>query len=106
MGDNDEWAFTGDEHDYEARERYVDRLIRLHRKKKNWRQEDLADAMQEQGFGWEQPTVARVERGQRRVSFRELVALVDVLDVDAGAFWIRISSEPHDDVEEPPDNGN
>ena len=69
-------------------------LLRKTRKERGLTQLDPADMMAERGFAWSQPTVARIEKGQRPLSLAEARALMDVLGVDRGNFYQRIASVP------------
>ena len=47
-----------------------------------WSQQKLAAAMTDEGFGWYQSTVNRVETGGRELTWYEVVALAQLLGFD------------------------
>src|SRR5215217_6949878 len=67
---------------YMAIEHLADERLRAARRERGMTQIDVADQMAELGFPWSQPTVARVERGRRRLSLAEAHALMDILEQD------------------------
>jgi hypothetical protein len=79
-------------------EKYLDadrkavELLRAARQGRSLTQADIADAMAELGFHWTQPTVARVENGQRPLSLAEARALMDILALNKGNAYQRIES--------------
>ena len=75
---------------YLAIEHLADERLRSARRERGMTQTDLADEMAQLGFPWTQPTVARVERGRRRLSLAEAHALMDILEQDRGSFYRRI----------------
>jgi transcriptional regulator with XRE-family HTH domain len=75
---------------YQEAERLAARLLRSSRLEKGLTQLDIADEMTQLGFRWTQPTVARVENGQRHLSLTEARALMDVLGLDEGIAYRRI----------------
>jgi transcriptional regulator with XRE-family HTH domain len=79
---------------YVAIEHLADEKLRAARRERGMTQLDLADEMAELGFPWSQPTVARVERGRRRLSLAEAHALMDILEQNSGNLYRRIDS-PH-----------
>lgn len=66
-----------------------------------WTQKDLSDQMRRHGFRWGQSTVARVETGQRPLLLTEAACLADLLGIERGAFWERLSDEPPEAGESP-----
>src|SRR5215203_3793937 len=64
---------------YMAIEHLADERLRAARRERGMTQIDVADQMTELGFPWSQPTVARVERGRRRLSLAQAHALMDIL---------------------------
>lgn len=59
--------------------------VRAAREAKGWSQTQLAARMADRGFRWHQSSVARIEHGDRALTFREYLALADSLDMD----WTR-----------------
>jgi ribosome-binding protein aMBF1 (putative translation factor) len=57
-------------------------VIRRTRLAVGWSQWKLAEAMTEQGFGWYQSTVNRTETGGRELTWREAIALSEMLGFD------------------------
>lgn len=56
------------------------------RKQAGLSQSDLATAMSDLGFRWHQPTVGRVEAGDRPLRFDEALALADLFQIDLSTF--------------------
>jgi len=77
---------------YVAIEHLAEERLRAARRERGMTQIDLADQMAELGFPWSQPTVARVERGRRRLSLAEAHALMDILEQDQSNFYRRIDT--------------
>jgi transcriptional regulator with XRE-family HTH domain len=77
---------------YVAIEHLAEERLRAARRERGMTQIDLADQMAELGFPWSQPTVARVERGRRRLSLAEAHALMDILEQNQSNFYRRIDS--------------
>jgi len=75
---------------YMAIEHLADERLRAARRERGMTQIDVADQMTELGFPWSQPTVARVERGRRRLSLAEAHALMDILEQNQGSLYRRI----------------
>jgi len=71
--DNEPWP-TLDE--------YIGICIRRYRDEMDMRAEDFARIMQQRGLHWNRGTVTAIERGKRKVSAGELIALVNVVPVD------------------------
>jgi transcriptional regulator with XRE-family HTH domain len=82
--------------DYRQQEAQEVGLFKKARLRVGWTQADLASHMVEQGFPWTQPTVARVEGGKRAISLAEAYCLCDVLEINRGTTWVRISHFGHD----------
>jgi transcriptional regulator with XRE-family HTH domain len=62
--------------------------IRAERARASLSQQDVADAMRQRGFAyWRQQTTGATERGERRVTADELVALAAVLGIAPEALW-------------------
>jgi transcriptional regulator with XRE-family HTH domain len=62
--------------------------IRAERARARLSQQDVADAMRQRGFAyWRQQTTGATERGERRVTADELVALADVLGTTPETLW-------------------
>lgn len=69
-------------------QRAVAANIRAERARARLSQQDVADAMQARGFAyWRQQTTGATERGERRVTADELIALAGVLGVAPEALW-------------------
>lgn len=62
----------------------VGRNLLARRTAERLRQQDIRDAMTRAGFRWNTSTVCGIERGDRRVTVDELVALADVYGVTPG----------------------
>lgn len=56
------------------------------RKNTGLSQTDVAKAMHDIGFRWHQPTVAKVENGERPLRFDEGIALADLFEIDLTSF--------------------
>ena len=61
-------------------ERFVKRMINA-RRKGGVSQNALARLLSDQGFPFHQPTVARIEAGERGVSLNEAAAIAEVLEL-------------------------
>lgn len=77
--------------EYVEAERLAAELLRQTRRERALTQTDVADDMAERGFPWTQPTVARVENGQRHLSLAEARALMDILALNEGVAYQRIN---------------
>jgi transcriptional regulator with XRE-family HTH domain len=79
----------------EEAERQVIARLRAARQAAGLSQQAIADAMVSRGFAnWSQPTVVRVEGGERPLRIAELVALSSLLGVDPAA----VVSAPADET--------
>ncbi|HEY2088258.1 MAG TPA: helix-turn-helix transcriptional regulator [Mycobacterium sp.] len=69
-----------------AIQRAIAANVRAERARARLSQEDVAGGMRERGFGyWRQQTTGATERGERRITADELVALAAVLQVSTEA---------------------
>src|SRR6476660_3083742 len=63
------WRVVVVDDEYVKAERLAAELLLRARRERGLTQVDVADEMAQRGFRWTQPTVARVENGQRHISF-------------------------------------
>ena len=75
---------------YAEADRLAAELLRRARLKRGLTQLDFGGEMAQRGFGWSQPTVARVENGRRNLSLAEARALMDILELDEAVAYRRI----------------
>jgi len=66
---------------------FVGLCIRRYREESGTRAEDFARMMQQRGLHWNRGTVTAIERGKRKVSAGELIALVAALPDEAQYFF-------------------
>jgi transcriptional regulator with XRE-family HTH domain len=57
--------------------------VRAMRRQADWTQNELADAMKALGFAWKRLTCTEVERGTRRLSVEELLAIAAIFRIPA-----------------------
>jgi transcriptional regulator with XRE-family HTH domain len=75
---------------YVAIEHLAEARLRTIRREQGMTQRDLADRWPSWVFSSRQSTVARVERGRRRLSLAEAHALMDILEQNRGTLYRRI----------------
>lgn len=68
-----------------ATERLIQAVVER-RKSVGLSQTDVAKAMHDLGFRWHQPTVQRIEAGDRPLRFDEALALADLFQIDLSTF--------------------
>lgn len=73
-------SFVANEHDTYSPEA-TGAWLREHRRANRWSQAGLAAEMSSRGFPWHATTVARAEKGERRMIVDEAVALADIFSV-------------------------
>lgn len=66
---------------------YMGICIRRYRDEHDMRAEDFARMMWQRGVNWNRSTVTAIERGKRKVSAGELIALVNAVPVDDDYFF-------------------
>ena len=71
----------------ETFEEFVARRVRELRSEKQWTQEQLVEVLRRTwDLPWSRATLANIERGNRAVSAKELIALFDIFDGSKGFF--------------------